>query len=1016
MMQQQLYMPGAGRRTICGFFYVGLGNRCIYLPQVSLSAHCTIIASTSRTTLTQTFTNSSKDDIPELRYTFPVYDGVSVVGFTCTINNDRVIRGVVKERNEARTDYQEALDRGETAGLLENLPQSSDIFTTSVGNVPAGAELKVEIVYLGELKHDAEVDGIRFTIPTAIAPRFGEYPGELMGATTALAKGGIEIVVDAEMPPGCNIKNVQSPSHPISVTIGNTSVGHAAGADMSLQKASATLSLGTAELDKDFIVQVVATNTGDPVAVLETHPTIPNQRALMATLVPKFNLPPMRPEVVFVCDRSGSMGTGKRIPSLISALNVFLKSLPVGVKFNICSFGSHHELLFPDGSETYGAASLAKATKYVSTFAANFGGTSMYAPVDDVIKKRYKDMPLQIFLLTDGEIWDQSNLFSLINERVKESDGEIRVFSIGIGDSVSHSLIDGVARTGNGFSQTVGDNEKMNTKVVRMLKAALTPIVKDYTLEVKYGSDPTQDTDDDFEIVEKVMDGLTIDISEVAPDAQPVAVAPQKPISLFDTNANPDVEMVDESEDTTARGKYAAVPPVPAPKLLQAPFAIPPLYPFNRTNVYLLLSSETTQRTPVSVVLRGTSKHGPLELEIPISAVGPKAETIHQLAARASIRELEDGRGWITHAKDASGVLLKDKYPGRFSDMVEREAVRLGVGFQVACRWCSFVAIEALESGESGQERSVTTTSAQKGLNTRGRELADKRDRLESLKKVRIGASGGPSYNFPVFNSLAATSASWSQPQDALFGRSGGTAPVAPPMRARRMQESVSSFGAAPPPPPPPMQQLQQMGAPGVFGSPQAPSPTVQQAQMSQTSTFGPRRASSSRFREDARREMTFKTGSSHKKRSGPDTRAAVASLDVEDMDDEESEGEALGDVDGGVAGPGARFDIIVARQSFEGFWAWDDALFRSLGIDAAALLSHAGEMLGVGLGDPSNGLATAVVLGLLETELAAQKDEWELLAEKAEGWLDGNVPEGQMSGRDYIEAVKKVLAKLGGA
>jgi hypothetical protein len=273
-----------------------------YLPQVKLEAHVSIISSISRATLTQTFLNGPNPQ-PELRYSFPLYDGVSVVGFTCTIG-DRVIRGVVKEKEKAREVYGEAVSRGETAGLLVQSPASSDVFTTIIGNIPADAEIKVDITYLGELKHDAQVDGIRLTIPCTIAPRYGSYPGAAPERPNVGSNGGAKITVDAEVSHGSNITSIQSPSHQLAITLGRTST--APNAEMSFRKASATLALGTAELDKDFILQVKATNTSNPTAILEHHSSIPNHRALMATLVPKFTLPPEKPEIVFVCDRSGS--------------------------------------------------------------------------------------------------------------------------------------------------------------------------------------------------------------------------------------------------------------------------------------------------------------------------------------------------------------------------------------------------------------------------------------------------------------------------------------------------------------------------------------------------------------------------------------------------------------------------------------------------------------------------------------------------------------------------------------
>jgi len=393
------------RNHVCGFYYnTPVYGRLekTYLPQVELQAHATILATTSRTVLTQTFVNpSATKGIREVRYSFPLYDGVSVVGFTCHVG-DRTIVGEVKEKDKARAVFSEAVARGETAGLFEQLPEASDVFTTTVGNIAPGAKLIVEIIYLGELKHDMEVDGTRFTIPNIICPRYGNYSRSLGTSTAQTAAGsGISITVDAEMADGSFIQKIQSPTHPIAMTMGTTSVDPYA--EPTMTKASATLNLGTAELDKDFVLQIIAKNTGVPKAVLEVHPTIPNHRALMATLVPKFALPAEKPELVFVCDRSGSM-SGSSITLVIQALKVFLKSLPVGVKFNICSFGSSYSFLW-EKSVTYNQQSLDEAMRHVGSFTANYGGTEMLAPLKATIEQRYKDMPLDVMLLTDGEIW-----------------------------------------------------------------------------------------------------------------------------------------------------------------------------------------------------------------------------------------------------------------------------------------------------------------------------------------------------------------------------------------------------------------------------------------------------------------------------------------------------------------------------------------------------------------------------------------------------------------------------------
>ncbi|KAF1939498.1 von Willebrand domain-containing protein [Clathrospora elynae] len=695
--------PPAGREYICGLYYIipsgGWRLEKNYLPQIELQAHATILATTSRTVLTQTFVNpSTKKGIKECRYTFPLYDGVSVVGFTCHIG-DRTIIGEVKEREKARAVFQQAVARGETAGLLEQLPDASDVFTTTVGNVPPGAKVIIKVTYLGELKHDMEVDGIRFTIPNTICPRYGNYPGTLRTSPATGAMGGsISIIVDAEMADGSFIQKIQSPTHPIAVTMGTTSL--APNAEPTMTKASATLTLGTTMLDTDFVLQVIAKDTGIPKAILECHPTIPNHRALMATLVPKFALPPEKPEIVFVCDRSGSMD-GSRIDLAIQALKVFLKSLPIGVKFNICSFGSRHSFLWQK-SVTYTQQTLDEAVRHAETFSANYGGTEMLEPLRATIEQRYKDMPLEVMMLTDGKTWNQQQLFTYLNSSVTESKAPIRVFTLGIGDGVSHALIESMAKAGNGFSQTVGDNEKMDSKVVRMLKGALSPHINDYSLEVNYSVCPTAKDDDDFEIIERVADSLKIKLD--LSDKEDTKKETKKQISLFDTSADPDKEEP-PVHDATGENRYAHLPKFPAPKIVQAPQNIPSLFAFNRTTVYLLLGPDAPQAMPKSVILRGTSAYGPLELEIPIHFLDLPGETIHQLAAKRAISELEQGRGWLSEAKDETGAVIKTKFEGRFDDMVEREAVRLGVKFQVGGKWCSFVAVESNKKNLQAKEK-----------------------------------------------------------------------------------------------------------------------------------------------------------------------------------------------------------------------------------------------------------------------------------------------------------------------
>lgn len=1068
----------------CGCF-IWIEHTRKYLPQVHVKAHTTILATTSRTNLTQTFVNPNKEvAIDELRYIFPLYDGVSVVAFTCTVGS-RVIKGVVKEREKAKQVYEEAKAQGETAGLLEQSLEAADVFTTTIGNVPAGEKIQVDITYLGELKHDAEVDGVRFTIPTHIVPRYGEAVS-LGKGSNVIRDEGISFSIDAEMPQGSSIKSIQSPSHPISVNIGTTSTTESE--EPSLRRASATLQQNATFLEKDFIVQVVATNIGEPSAILETHPTIPNQRALTTTLVPKFKLPSEKPEIVFICDRSGSMGG--TIPDLKAALEIFLKSLPVGVKFNICSFGSHFSFLW-DRSQTYSKDTLDKALHHIKSFDADFGGTEMYRPVEATFQKRYTDMNLEIFLLTDGAIYDQDSLFGLINHNVAESKGSVRVFSLGIGSGASTSLVEGVARAGNGFAQTVDHGEKMDKKVVRMLKGALFPHITDYSLEIKYEKvDTSADgNDDEFELIEKVSDGLKIDVQEV--EAEEKTSEPKQPISLFDRS-------VDDDNDTAMadapdpESKYDHLPAVPVPRYLQTPGEIPPLFPFNRTTVYVLLSDATPDQQPKSVLLKGTSRHGPLELEIPITTLAEKDSVIHRLAARKEVKELEEGRGWIAHAKDGSGKLFKEKHEGHFSDLVEREAVRLGVTYQVGGKWCSFVAVEdndgekkeyeappsyqdndemqpqalffgrgapmagaiasanlcmssANMSARKSKKMGVPGANMLRSMGSMVKSAAPSRSRTDVRSTANpsstsggglFGGGGGglgglfgrkrssdssvqPMYaaSIPAAAPQMASFGGYAPPSTGgLFGSAqGGTDQAKSAYGSSSPGEgfgstgatynrSSSLFGSAQPPPAAPG------GAP--FGAPQ------QSFEATRSSPFGQPQGAKDDLFGCSEPPIFVAPGLAPPVNQVDDATLAQYQREMECAacmplpDDLEEDDDSGSSAPPPPAPPAPAFNAetalktLITLQTFSGSWSWSRELEGVLGVKAEELTKMSLPTAVMNHVQKDDVVATACAVVFFKSKLRSEEDTWEMLVEKAEGWLADEV--GEDAARELMDTIRK--------
>jgi hypothetical protein len=175
-----------------------------WLPQLSLSSITELHDTAARTWLSQTFVNpSSVSPIAGAKYNFPLYESCAIVSFRCTVGA-RIIKGIVKAKEEASVEFRAAVERQEPASLLEQ--HMPDVFTTSLGDIAPGQTVKVETEYIMELKHDAEVDGLRFTIPLNVAPRYGTMLNAYNPIPSANVKG-INISVKVTMP--SNIQSVQ---------------------------------------------------------------------------------------------------------------------------------------------------------------------------------------------------------------------------------------------------------------------------------------------------------------------------------------------------------------------------------------------------------------------------------------------------------------------------------------------------------------------------------------------------------------------------------------------------------------------------------------------------------------------------------------------------------------------------------------------------------------------------------------------------------------------------------------
>ncbi|KAI1090433.1 von Willebrand factor type A domain-containing protein [Rostrohypoxylon terebratum] len=455
------------------------------LSPLSVSINGRIVDDAARVTVSQVFWNNADIPIPKASYVFPLPSGCTVTSFSCRIGRDKTMRAKVKPKAKARQAFHQAVAAQRTAALLEQ--NTPELFTASLGNIPTDTRLEAELTYVTLLKRQfsQEKNITEFTIPTAIASRYGSAPSDIQvnvsGATPNSFTLQLE-VMEAE-----KIIQIKSDTHKVLLDEALSKRKVSNWANLLRKSQESRIDVATVELDssvgvlhEDFIL-TIETNSPSKVddahAWLESHPTLDNQKAMMVTIPSSLMLESKETakegEVLFLIDRSGSMQD--KIEAVKSSLRFFLKGIPIDRKFNIWSFGSSYKQLW-DKSRHYTSKSLQLALDHVKELKSDMGGTELLPALAAMIASRDKSCPCDMIILTDGEVWRLNETLTLVQTTKASSQGAVRFFSLGIGAHVSHALVQGIASHGGGYSEVIpkASTGGWEDRVVSMLKAALT--------------------------------------------------------------------------------------------------------------------------------------------------------------------------------------------------------------------------------------------------------------------------------------------------------------------------------------------------------------------------------------------------------------------------------------------------------------------------------------------------------------------------------------------------------------
>lgn len=364
-------------------------------------------------------------------YVFPASTRAAVYGMQMRIR-DELIRAKIKEREQAKQEYEQAKKEGKNAALLEQ--DRPNIFTMNLANIMPQDEIEIELRYTELI---IPTDGVyQFVYPTVVGPRYGSE-GNTQGAaprTTSSKQPTGSFQISTNLYAGLPINEFRSTSHHLEAEWVNP-----ANARMQLSDPDGK------NANRDFVLRYRLSGEQINSGLLLYQGQDENFFLYMAqppTTVKPDEIPPR--EYTFVVDVSGSMegfplNTSKRLlQELIGALR------PTDF-FNVVLFSGDSTLLsnepLPANREN-----LEKALFLIDQQRGSGGTELLQAMQQAMASPRQANMSRSIIVITDGYISAEKELFDYIRQNL----GNTNVFSFGIGSSVNRYLIEGVAKAGMG--------------------------------------------------------------------------------------------------------------------------------------------------------------------------------------------------------------------------------------------------------------------------------------------------------------------------------------------------------------------------------------------------------------------------------------------------------------------------------------------------------------------------------------------------------------------------------------
>ncbi|CAN7148519.1 VIT and VWA domain-containing protein [Variovorax sp. LjRoot290] len=420
--------------------------------------------------VTQTYRNEGSRAI-EAKYVFPGSTKAAVGGLNVRLA-DRLITAQIREKQQARIDYDNAKKEGKTAALLEqHLP---NVFQMNVANILPGDDVKVELRYTELLVPQA--GNYQFVFPTVVGPRYNSPQSQNRDAKwvaqPTLREGvapntAFKLKVALDTPLG--IKEIRSATHAIDIRKNNDNQH----ADVALAQSGEPANNRDFVLDYRLAGEKIESglmlyrgqggNDGNGAENFFLAMVEPPKSVAANAISPR--------DYIFVVDISGSMH-GFPLDTAKVVLERLIGGLRPSDTFNVLLFSGSNRMLSPQ-SVPATRANIEQALSTIKNYNGS-GSTELIPALKRVYAEpKAENVSRTVVVVTDGYVTVEREAFELVRKNL----GRANVFAFGIGSSVNRHLMEGLARAGMGEPFIITDPIQAPEQAARFRRMVESPVL-----------------------------------------------------------------------------------------------------------------------------------------------------------------------------------------------------------------------------------------------------------------------------------------------------------------------------------------------------------------------------------------------------------------------------------------------------------------------------------------------------------------------------------------------------------